>query len=104
MNDYYLRANTEAALYEALVAAGIVREIEDGWHVTDGHKYALDVVGKVYKPTGEIIEQDGVESPVMAAVPGYHANLRVMDASNFDAELLAEVTINPPNNPARGWA
>jgi hypothetical protein len=40
----------------------------------------------------------------MAAVPGYHANLRVMDASNFDAELLTEVTINPPNNPARGWA
>jgi hypothetical protein len=102
--DIYLKAKSEAALYEALEAAGVVTKGEDGWHVTDGHKYALDVVGKVYKPTGEIIEQDGVESPIMAAVPGYHANLRVMDASNFDAELLAEVTINPPNNPARGWA
>jgi hypothetical protein len=102
--DIYLKAKSEAALYEALEAAGVVTKGEDGWHVTDGHKYALDVVGKVYKPTGEIIEQDGVEAPVMAAVPGYHANLRVMDASNFDAELLAEVTINPPNNPSRGWA
>jgi hypothetical protein len=62
----------------------------------------LDIIGKVYKPTGEIIEQDGIESPVMAPVPGYHANLRVM--CDFDAELLAEVTINPPNNPSRGWA
>ena len=102
--DIYLKAKSEAALYEALEAAGVVTKGEDGWHVTDGHKYALDVVGKVYKPTGEIIEQDGVESPVMAAVPGYHANLRVMDASNFDAEMLAEVTINTPNNPSRGWA
>jgi hypothetical protein len=102
--DIYLKAKSEAALYEALEAVGVVTKGEDGWHVTDGHKYALDVVGKVYKPTSEIIEQDGVESPVMAAVPGYHANLRVMDASNFDAELLTEVTINPPNNPARGWA
>ena len=102
--DIYLKAKSEAALYKALEAAGVVTQGEDGYSVTDGHKYALDVVGKVYKPTGEIIEQDGVESPVMAAVPGYHANLRVIDASNFDAELLAEVTINPPNNPARGWA
>jgi hypothetical protein len=102
--DIYLKAKSEAALYEALEAVGVVTKGEDGWHVTDGHKYALDVVGKVYKPTSEIIEQDGVESPIMAAVPGYHANLRVMDASNFDAELLTEVTINPPNNPARGWA
>jgi hypothetical protein len=102
--DIYLKAKSEVALYEALEAVGVVTKGEDGYSVTDGHKYALDVVGKVYKPTGEIIEQDGVESPIMAAVPGYHANLRVMDASNFDAELLAEVTINPPNNPARGWA
>jgi hypothetical protein len=102
--DIYLKAKSEAALYEALEAAGVVTKGEDGWHVTDGHRYALDVIGAVYKPTGEVIEEDGVAAPVMKAVPGFHANLRVIDASNFDAELLAEVTINPPNNPARGWA
>jgi hypothetical protein len=102
--DIYLKAKSEAALYEALEAAGVVTKGEDGWRVTDGHRYALDVIGAVYKPTGEVIEEDGVAAPVMKAVSGFHANLRVIDASNFDAELLAEVTINPPNNPARGWA
>jgi hypothetical protein len=102
--DIYLKAKSEAALYEAMEAAGVVTKGEDGYSVTDGHRYALDVIGAVYKPTGEVIEEDGVAAPVMKAVSGFHANLRVIDASNFDAELLAEVTINPPNNPARGWA
>jgi len=44
--DIYLKARTESALYKALEAAGIVRETEDGYGVTDGHKYAIDVIGK----------------------------------------------------------
>jgi hypothetical protein len=102
--DIYLKAKSEAALYEALEAAGVVTKGEDGWHVTDGHRYALDVIGAVYKPTGEVIEEDGVAAPVMKAVPGFHANLRVIDASNFDVNMLNEIAINVPTNPARGWA
>ena len=102
--DIYLKAKSEAALYEALEAAGVVTKGEDGWRVTDGHRYALDVIGAVYKPTGEVIEEDGVAAPVMKAVPGFHANLRVIDASNFDANMLNEIAINVPTNPARGWA
>jgi hypothetical protein len=102
--DIYLKAKSEAALYEALEAAGVVTKGEDGWHVTDGHRYALDVIGAVYKPTGEVIEEDGVAAPVMKAVPGFHANLRVIDASNFNANMLNEIAINVPTNPARGWA
>jgi hypothetical protein len=102
--DIYLKAKSEAALYEALEAAGVVTKGEDGWRVTDGHRYALDVIGAVYKPTGEVIEEDGVAAPVMKAVPGFHANLRVIDASNFDVNMLNEIAINAPTNPARGWA
>ena len=102
--DIYLKAKSEAALYEALEAAGVVTKGEDGWRVTDGHRYALDVIGAVYKPTGEVIEEDGVAAPVMKAVPGFHANLRVINASNFDANMLNEIAINVPTNPARGWA
>jgi hypothetical protein len=102
--DIYLKAKSEAALYEALEAAGVVTKGEDGWRVTDGHRYALDVIGAVYKPTGEVIEEDGVAAPVMKAVPGFHANLRVINASNFDANMLNEIAINAPTNPARGWA
>lgn len=104
MSDYYLRATTAAALYSALEAAGVVTQGEGGYHVTDAHRYALDVIGAVYKPTGEVIEEDGVAAPVMKAVPGFHANLRVIDASSFDADKIAKIVIDPPNNPVRAWA
>jgi hypothetical protein len=102
--DYYLRTTDATALYKALEAAGIVAQGEDGWHVTDGHKYALDVIGTIYKPTGEMTLVDGIETPVMAKVDGFHANLRVIDASSFDADTIADIVINAPRNPARGWA
>ena len=86
MIDLYLKAADATKLYAALKSAGVVVEGEDGWHVSDGHKYALDVIGEI---------PDKV---------GYHANLRVIDASNFNAEMLANITIDVPSNPVRGWA
>ena len=86
MIDLYLKAADALELYAYLESAGVVARGEDGPHVTDGHKYALDVIGEI---------------PDKA---GYHANLRVIDASNFDAETLAAVTIDTPDNPVRGWA
>ena len=104
MTDIFLKADTAEALYNALEAAGVVAKGEDGYHVTDGHKYALDVIGTVYKPTGKMLDTDMGEAPEMVAVSGFHANLRIINASDFDAETLADIAINPPNNPVRGWA
>ena len=104
MTDIYLKARTEAALYKALEAAGIVAQGEDGWHVTDGHKYALDVIGTIYRPTGETTLVDGIETPVMAAVDGFHANLRVINMSDFDVNKIAEILLETPRNAARSWA
>jgi len=104
MSDYYLRATTAAALYSALEAAGVVTQGEDGWHVTDGHRYALDVIGTIYAPTGKTLKTDEGDAPEMKPLPGYHANLRVINASNFDANMLNKIAINVPTNPARGWA
>ena len=103
MTDIYLKARTEAALYKALEAAGIVAQGEDGWHVTDGHKYALDVIGTIYKQklTESVSDPDMIP---MEAVHGFHANLRVINASNFDANTIADIVINSPTNPVRGWA
>jgi len=102
MTDIYLRADTAEALYDALEAAGVVTEGEDGYHVTDGHRFALDVIGTIYRPTGTVIQTPEGEVDEMRPLPGYHANLRLM--GEFDAELLADIAIDPPNNPARGWA
>lgn len=109
MNDYYLRTTDATALYNALEAAGIVREIpqdertsEHAWAVTDAHRYALDVIGVIYRPTGKMLTTDEGETQEMAPLPGWHANLRVM--GEFDAETLADLAIDAPKNPARGWA
>lgn len=85
MIDLYLKAADAKKLYAALKSAGVVVEGEDGWHVSDGHKYALDVIGEI---------------PDKA---GYHANLRVLDAA-FDSALLAAIAIEAPASPVRGWA
>lgn len=86
--DYYLKAASEAALMTALEAVGAVKSvqvkneqgevIETRWAAAPG--YNLDVIGTVYKPTGNTIQQTvgdtTVEVPEMQAVPGFHANLR----------------------------
>ena len=102
MIDMYLKAADHDSLYSALASAGVVTKGENGYHVTDGHKFALDVIGVIYKPTGKMLDTDMGEVPETAPLPGYHANLRVMTA-DFDPESLADLACNP-KAPARGWA
>lgn len=102
MNDIFLKAPNADALYAALEAAGVVTQDETGWRVTDNHRFALDVIGVIYRPTGKMLTTDEGETPEMAPLPGWHANLRVM--GEFDAETLADLAIDVPKNPARGWA
>jgi hypothetical protein len=99
--DYYLKAADATALYDVLEAAGIVTE---GWHVTDAHKYALDVIGAIYKPTGKVLQTDDGEVPEMKPLDGFHANLRVINMSDFDVNKIAKILLETPSNPVRGWA
>jgi len=104
MNDYYLRASDATALYDVLEAAGIVTEGDQVWHVTDAHKYALDVIGTIYKPTGKVLQTDDGEVPEMKTLNGFHANLRVINMSDFDVNKIAKILLETPSNPVRGWA
>jgi hypothetical protein len=104
MTDYFLKAADATALYDVLEAAGVVTEGDQGWHVTDAHKYALDVIGDVYKPTGETIQTDEGQLSWVQNVGGFHANLRVINMSDFDVNKIAEILLEPPANPVRGWA
>lgn len=85
MIDLYLKAADALELYAYLESAGVTVRGENGHGIADGHKYALDVIGEIPDKTG------------------YHANLRVFDTA-FDPATLAAITIDVPNNPARGWA
>jgi hypothetical protein len=108
MNDYLLRATDEAALWAALLAAGVVAEQSDvtGTLVklpTGGA--ALDVIGLIYQPTGVTLsDQDGLPYPEMAPVPGFHANLRT-EAPLADEQLDQLPLVTPsPATPYRVWA
>lgn len=86
--DYYLKAASEAALMTALEAVNAVKSVqvknEQGEVIETRYVaapgYNLDIIGTVYKPTGNVVQQTvgdtTTEVPEMAAVPGFHANLR----------------------------
>lgn len=59
----------------------------------------IDIIGAIYKPTGEVETVDGFEVPVMADVGGYHANVR----HSAEAPELDSFTVTP-QNPVRVWA
>lgn len=89
----YLQFSSEAAARIALSA----------W-IVDGHlpayigSAAVDVVGFVYRPTGEVNSTPEGDVPVMAQVPGWHINL-----SERVAELQ-QYEIEPPATPDRIFA
>jgi len=63
-------------------------------------KYAaVDVIGAIYKPTGEMIEGEDGRWPAMAPVEGWHVNVR---HTSEMPELQAWVVT--PKTPSRVWA
>jgi hypothetical protein len=78
MNDHILKAESAAALWAALIAAGIVREELDPEGQTQRvimAGYSLCVIGTICRSTGEIVTVDGETVEVTAPIDGYHANL-----------------------------
>lgn len=57
----------------------------------------IDVIGVIHKPTGET-DADG--NPIMAALDGWHVNVRVVDEN---ATVLEQYQIHP-TVPLRVWA
>lgn len=66
----------------------------------------LDIIGEIYKPTGEMTtvempEGGSMEVPVLAKLEGYHANVRQVPGEDTSA---LEPFIVAPQNPVRVWA
>lgn len=62
------------------------------------NKVAVDVVGIIYRPTGEVQQSEDGEMPVLEPLPGWHINL-----SERVAELH-QYEIEPPAIPDRVFA
>lgn len=124
MTTYYLKATSEAALWEALEAASLAHKeydtedplnvapddlgYEDTWDGPSGaYEWAsdtqmLDVIGTMYRETGTMLTDDeGMEYPEMQPIDGYHANLR---EELTDEQVAALPTVDAPATPYRKWA
>jgi len=114
---YYLKANSEQELWEALEGAGLAvkdydpedeanQRPEDAidWSPSGAFSWrftgvALDLIGTIHEPSGNMLTDDeGNEYPEMVALDGYHANL----IAESCIEGLPEIV--PPNTPYRIWA
>lgn len=63
-------------------------------------KYAaIDVIGVIYKPTGNMLTTTEGDAPEMAPLEGWHVNVRHLG----EAEELAAYQVFP-ETPVRGWA
>ena len=121
---YYLKATSEAALWEALEAASLAHKeydredplnvapddlgYEDTWDGPSGayewiaDTPMLDIIGTMYSATGTMLTDGGnMEYPEMKAVDGYHANLR---EELTDEQVALLPTIDAPTVPYRKWA
>lgn len=95
MIDYYLKFASEQ---EAIEAFTVVELTHDGKIMAATPDLAIDVIGSISKPTGALINCDGVELPVLAPISGYHVNIRLINGTLDESLLPFCIT---PNTPSR---
>ena len=109
-NDYYCKFDSESAANTALVSAGVLAHVDavldeneqviQAAALVPANGASVDVIGVIHKPTGNMIATvEHGEMPEMAAVPGWHVNVR----SSTEIESLKQYDVAPAT-PARVWA
>lgn len=59
---------------------------------------SIDVIGVIYKPTGEMLLGEDGEYPAMAPLDGWHVNVRGPEAPELEPHVVEVKT------PTRVWA
>ena len=90
--DYTLKFKTEAA------ANKVLSTTVDGVTSSNYPGHSIDIIGVIYKPTGKMLTSEEGSFPEMAAVPGWHVNVRGPEDATL-AEYHVEVA-----TPVRAWA
>jgi hypothetical protein len=101
MTDYFIKLPSEADMPTAFADF-----YQDGELVTHTHDYAIDVVGVIYKPTGNMLtDAEGFEYPKTAPLDGWHVNVRLSgDNVRGSVEAIDELYGVVPNSPSRVFA
>jgi hypothetical protein len=121
MKTYYIKAESEDALFDVLEQAGLTNRVyepddelnkrpedaDENWQPTGEYtRYPkdieLDCIGTIFKPTGVMIADDeGNMIPQMESLEGYHANMRGELTTEQEQQLPL---IDKPASPYRVWA
>lgn len=73
--------------------------VVDGLIVMSSHNHAMNIIGDLYKPTGNMLtDNDGNEYQEKAKLDGYHVDIRYKDTIGLE-HLSCEV-----KNPLFKWA
>jgi hypothetical protein len=119
-NDFYICLPSEADMPTALAAfyhqdtetqvdgetgEETVVNVGDPYLVPFTADYAIDVVGQISKPTGNILtDAEGNEYPEVAPIAGWHINIRLMgDAVRDTVEAIDAQYGVMPATPERIW-
>jgi len=102
--DYCLKFDSEAEAKAVLyrIEGAVEADPENGVEAQEGYEVAnydaIDMIGVICKPTGQIINTTEGDVPEMAPVDGYHVNVRVLkEAPELEAYRVHPVT------PQRVW-
>jgi hypothetical protein len=99
-NDFYIKLTNEAAMLTVLSQF----YNEEGEFVSNTADYAIDVVGVLHEATGNTLTDDGMEYPEMAALDGWHVNIRLSSETMRDAVEALDVSHGvTPDAPRRVW-
>jgi hypothetical protein len=97
--DFFLKFTDEAEANAALFTEQTNVQDDVVETVKTPRYAAIDVIGTIYKPTGEMIQTDEGEVPEMAPIDGWHVNVRhtepVPELEQFQVF---------PKTPGRMWA
>ncbi len=102
-DKYYSFESKEQAdsLLYTQVPTGFNEEQEPIEFVSKPNYSCIDVIGLIYKPTGEMLQGEDGAYAEMQAIPGWHANVRLMPGE--DASDLVDFEVQP-ETPCRVWA
>ena len=78
--DIHLKFPDEATAISLMLETGLLEQItDDEGNILNvqGQGQMIDIIGAIYKPTGDMLtDEDGMEYPAMADVGGWHVNMR----------------------------
>ena len=99
--DYHLKFTDESQAKSILYRKeGVVEANEEfGIEANEGYDVAnfdnIDIIGVIYKPTGELDEDN---NPILAPLDGWHVNVR------HEGEVALDEYVVYPTQPVRIWA